>query len=242
MKVVVRKVLNRFGLLDRVRRVKKKFSSIENEFKPGDPRTLISTIQCMNWLIEKQGRELGDFMEFGIYRGFNVWFAQAYARTQQVTGIRYFGFDSFIGIPPVDGIDKGGAFHEGDFSAYRDEVETWLTRFGVDWDRTKLISGFFDKSLHSGLYSEYKLEKCSLCVVDCDLYSSTVPVLEFVRPLLKSGSVIYFDDWADFGEAADKGEPLAFREFQERVAGELTFEPFTDLKKVGGKGKAFIVA
>ncbi len=241
MRRFLRKQLHKYGLIDRARRIKRQFNSTENEFKAADPRTLISTMLCIDRSIELNGHILGDYLEFGIFRGFNLWIAQAFARMRGVRGMRSFGFDSFIGIPPVTGVDKGGAFKEGDFSAYRDEVESWLTRYGVNWDETFLIPGFFDNSLHSQVYIQYQLKHCSLCVVDCDLYSSTVPVLEFVRPLLQVGSIIYFDDWDDFDSGSDKGEPLAFKQFQDRVRGEVKFEEVEDLIAVGGKGKAYVV-
>ncbi len=51
--------------------------------------------------------------------------------------------------------------------------------------------------------------------VDCDLYVSTVPVLEFLAPLLGKGSVIIFDDWFSFYDEPDPwihGEQRAFNE------------------------------
>ena len=102
-----------------------------------------------------------------------------------------------------------------------------------------LIPGFFDDFLKPELYASNNLRRCSLCVVDCDLYSSTVPVLKFMRPLLAVNSVVYFDDWGDFGPGEEKGEPLAFREFFAE-AKDLAFQPLP-LIPHGGKGMAFIV-
>lgn len=238
-KLLIRKTLKQFGLLEGARRWKKRFVATENEFKPADPRTLISTLRCIDCLQETQSFAESDYLEFGIYRGFNLWWAQAYARLKNVRDVRFFGFDSFVGIPAVNGVDAGGAFKEGDFSAYKDEVELWLTRFGVDWTRTHLIDGFFDQTLNPGLYKQHSLRRCALSVVDCDLYSSTVPVLRFVRPLLAENSIIYFDDWDDFGASQEKGEPLAFREFC-CEATEFKFAEL-DVRSGGGKGKAFIV-
>jgi hypothetical protein len=182
-----------------------------------------------------------DYLEFGIFRGFNLWYAQAYARSIGISDMRYFGFDSFFGIPPVSGVDAGGVFKEGDFSAYRDEVEEFLSRYGVDWQRTFLIPGFFDDSLTVETARKYRLRSCSLCVVDCDLYSSAVSVLRFVEPLLADRAILYFDDWDDFGGHTDKGEPKAFDEFLQHNRQKLSAEPFQDLRASGGKGKAFVI-
>jgi len=240
-KVLIRKLLNRFHLLDTARTLKKKVSHAENEFKPADPRLLISVHQCMHWLHGRHLCEGSDYLEFGIFRGFNVWYTQALARALGIKDMRFFGFDSFMGLPPVDGVDAGGAFHEGDFSAYKDEVEMFLARFGVDWKKTYLIKGFFDQSLTPELKAKHALRRCSFCVVDCDLYSSATVVLKFVEPLLGDSSILLFDDWDDFGKGELKGEPKAFAEFQARNAAQLSTEPFEDLVSLGGKGRAFIV-
>ena len=53
-----------------------------------------------------------------------------------ITDMHFVGFDSFLGLPDVTGIDEGGPFKAGDFSAYREEVETHFNKFGVDWSVT----------------------------------------------------------------------------------------------------------
>jgi hypothetical protein len=238
----VRKLLKRLGLLEQVRAIKRRFVSPRAyEFKPADPRLLISTAVCMRWLFDKRLAEGSDYLEFGIFRGFNLWYTQALARAWGVRDMRFFGFDSFFGIPPVDGIDKDGPFHEGDFSAYREDVEAAITRFGVDWKHTFLVEGFFEQSLVSSTVQKHHLRRCSFAVVDCDLYSSTVPVLRFLEPLLGDEALLYFDDWDDYGGEPLRGEPKAFAEFTTQHAETFETEPFVDLVGLGGKGKAFVV-
>jgi hypothetical protein len=239
----VRKLLRKAGLLEKTRSIKARLVGrrAANEFKPADPRLLISVLRCMQWLEGNGLAEGSDYLEFGVFRGFNLWYTQALARAMGVRDMRFFGFDSFFGIPAVEGVDEGGPFHEGDFSAYRDEVEGFLTRFGVDWDKTVLLEGFFDQTLVPGAAARYGLRRCSLCLVDCDLYSSSVTVLKFVEPMLADRSLLLFDDWADFGGHAERGEPRAFHEFLDRNAEVLEAEPFDDLGGLGGKGKAFVI-
>jgi O-methyltransferase len=240
--LIVRKWLKQLGLLGAARSVKHRFVGKPQWYNfKGDPRTVISTLKCFSWLQEQGLLEGTDFFEFGIFRGFNLWMTQAYARAMGVTDMHFVGFDSFFGLPEVTGIDSGGPFKEGEFSAYREEVEHHLNKFGVNWNTTKLIEGYFDKTLNSRTIREHNLRKCSLCVVDCDLYSSTVPVLEFVRSLLTSPAIIFFDDWNDFADGPLQGEPKAFAEFMAANTASLEAEPFVDLLSLGGKGKAFII-
>jgi len=48
--------------------------------------------------------------------------------------------------------------------------------------------------------------------IDCDLYSSTIFVLNTLAPFLKPGSYIYFDEFADYHH-----ELRAFDEFLQRT-------------------------
>jgi hypothetical protein len=58
-------------------------------------------------------------------------------------------------------------------------------------------------------------------MMDCDFYSSTKTVLEWIRPLLRDGTIFMFDDiWAFMGHP-DFGELRAIREFNAKGPGLL---------------------
>ncbi|HLI55358.1 MAG TPA: TylF/MycF/NovP-related O-methyltransferase [Acidimicrobiales bacterium] len=180
-----------------------------------------------------EGGVQGDYYEFGLYRGYTFWSAQKAADAAGLAGMRFFGFDSFAGLPEVGGPDlDSGVFIPGDYRAGKDEVERYITDHGFDWSRATLIEGFFDRSLHPGLRAEHQMGPAALVMVDCDLYQSTVPVLRFLRDLLQDGTVVLFDDWYCFGEAPDKGEPRAFREFLDANP-EWTAEHLMDYPSFG---------
>ena len=197
----------------------------------------MSTMTCIQWLLARGHLEGTDVMEFGIFRGFNLWFSQAYCRLHNVQDVRYFGFDSFFGLPEVTGVDAAGHFAEGEFSAYKEDVEYYLSRYGVDWERTFLVEGFFSSTLTERTIEAFGLRQCALAIVDCDLYSSTVEVLAFLKKVLAPTSVVYFDDWKDF-KLEDAGQPLAFREFRDREGDMLRTEEIP-LDRGITKGKAF---
>lgn len=162
---------------------------------------------------------VGDYYEFGLYRGFTLWSAQNAANRAGLSDMRFFGFDSFSGLPEVEGADREAAiFIPGDYSCSGLEVRQHLTEHGFDWSRAHLIEGFFDESLNDAIKSELAMGPAAAVMIDCDLYQSTVPVLQFIEPLLQQGTVILFDDWHCFGGEDDKGEPRAFAEFLARNA------------------------
>lgn len=156
----------------------------------------------------------GDYYEFGLFRGYSFWYAQQAADREGIAGMRFYGFDSFSGLPEVLGGDRdSGLFFSGDYRCSREEVVAQLSEHGFDWSRGQLVEGFFDQSLTPEVRAEQRMGLASLVLVDCDLYQSTVPVLRFLAPLLQHGTVMLFDDWHCFGEVADRGEPRAFAEF-----------------------------
>jgi len=160
------------------------------------------------------GGPAGDYYEFGLYRGYTFWYAQQAADRVGLTSMRFFGFDSFAGLPEVQGADKkAGIFIPGDYVCTRPDVEQQLTEHGFDWSRAALTEGFFEVSLTPETRQALGAGPAALVMVDCDLYQSTVPVLAFLADLMQDGTIVLFDDWYCFGEADDKGEPRAFREF-----------------------------
>jgi hypothetical protein len=59
---------------------------------------------------------------------------------------------------------------------------------------------------------EHDIEKASLIMIDCDIYSSSKQALDFCAPLIKDKSIIFFDDWQP---GQNMGEEKAFDEFKE---------------------------
>jgi len=154
----------------------------------------------------------GDYYEFGLYAGCVFHHAQQEASRLGMTDMRFWGFDSFQGLPEVLASDHAVGFNTGDYSCSRDIVEKLLNRFGVDWSRVQLIEGWYNESLTDTLATERGMGPAAVVNVDCDIYISTVPVLKFIEPLLQSGTVIIFDDWNCFRDTND-GEKRAFGEF-----------------------------
>jgi hypothetical protein len=163
----------------------------------------------------------GDYYEFGLWRGYSFWQAQQEARELGLSGMRFWGFDSFAGLPEAEGSEMPPPGHDatrhgvrkGAFSCNKDQVTANLTKHGVDWSRTTLIEGWFDQSLTPALKQSLGLKPVAVALIDCDLYVSTVPVLAFLADLLQEGAILLFDDWNLFNASDEMGERKAFREF-----------------------------
>lgn len=182
---------------------------------------------------------VGDYYEFGLYRGYSFWSAQKSSNLLGLDQMRFFGFDSFAGLPKPEGIDaETTEFKESDYAASREEVKWYLDKYGVDWTRSFLIEGYYDNSLREGLKPELEMKPVMLALIDCDLYSSTVSVLDFLDNLLQDGSILMFDDWNCFGKSDERGERRAFREFLARHP-IWRADPFVSF---GWHGQSFVLS
>src|SRR3546814_7044305 len=66
----------------------------------------------------------GDYLEFGVCKGYAFWHAQHAASRHDAPNLRFFGFDSFAGIPDVEGIDRTdhNEYYKGQFDCSKQQV------------------------------------------------------------------------------------------------------------------------
>jgi len=80
-------------------------------------------------------------------------------------------------------------------------------------DHVIVVSGFYEKTLNEETIKKYSLKNAAIVMVDCDLYSSTRIVLNFIKDLIVEGSIIIFDNWFNFKANPNKGEQAACGEW-----------------------------
>jgi len=185
----------------------------------------------------------GDYLEFGVFRGetFRNAIRAAHqgfraTRERRFPG-RFFAFDSFEGLPHVASMGDGvNLYARGEFAASRAVFEKTLGRLPERFP-IEIVQGWFDQTLTAATLERLQLRRAAFVNIDCDLYESTVPVLEFVTPLLQTGTIMYFDDWFSYRGSMDQGEPRAAREWLARNA----WIRLVDYRNVGITGKMFIV-
>jgi O-methyltransferase len=158
------------------------------------------------------------YYEFGLYQGMSLWFAEAISRECTGKGFRFYGFDSFAGLPEPQLERERAVYRRGDFGCSLDSVSANLKKYRADLGRIRLYPGFFNKEHFARLSAERAGEflPVSICLIDVDLYESTVPVLDFIGPFLVRGSLLIFDDYNQFGPDNTSGERRALREYAER--------------------------
>jgi predicted O-methyltransferase YrrM len=148
----------------------------------------------------------GLALEFGVWSGSTL---RIIASARGGTGGVY-GFDSFEGLP-----------------------ESWRTGFPAgmfsaeglpDVPGAELVVGLFSDTLPAFL-AEHD-EPAAFVHVDCDLYSSTVTVLEHIGPRLRPGTVIVFDEFFNY-PGWQEHEYRAWTEYVERSGVRFSYEGYT---------------
>jgi hypothetical protein len=177
----------------------------------------------------------GDYAEFGS-EGANTISRAHEAITALGGGRHLWAFDSFEGLPehsdPRDdhpmwapgvgfGIDR---FHE------------LCAGYGVPRDAYTAVAGYYDQTLPP-FGDDGGPVDIALAYVDCNMYSSTVTVLEFLRPRLKHGMIVAFDDYFCWSPTDPSGERVALLEF-EAANPQWHFQHFKDFNWAG---RAFVV-
>ena len=134
----------------------------------------------------------GLVLEFGVGAGTSL------RVLAEATSRPIAGFDSFQGLPE----DWRTGFAKGAFRQVRPPADLGA--------HVSLVEGLFQDTLPGFLAAHPG--PVALLHVDCDLYSSTVTVLEALAPRIVPGTVIVFDEYFNF-PGWREGEHRAFQEF-----------------------------
>lgn len=188
----------------------------------------------------------GDIAEFGTYSGTSASFlasAMADAPMQpralggssvQPQRILHL-FDSFQGLPEIThDLDKRAGWKAGQFT---DKTEAQLKSMVGQYlhsDAVKTYPGWFKdtmKLLPNG-------QKFALVHVDCDIYESTIDVLDYLfsHEHIGEGCALFFDDWNCGAANPDLGERRAWREMVEKHSIR-----YTDCGNYSAFGNKFLI-
>ena len=120
-----------------------------------------------------------DYLEFGVSEGnsFRWWINRI-----KNPDARFYGFDTFTGLP-----ESWGPFKKGDMGNGSNPPE-------INDNRHKFYQGLFQQTLIPFL-NEYKADRRKVIHMDADIYSSTLYVLTLITPYIKSGDIIFFDEF-----------------------------------------------
>jgi len=170
----------------------------------------------------------GDYAEFGCYGGTTFGHAFRESRYHGHTA-KLWAFDSFQGLPSAaDEKDQHPVWIEGTMSISIDEFHAKCAANRIPRADYTVVPGFYEDTLKDPDIGN-RLNNIALAYIDCDLYSSTRTVLEFLMPRLKHGMIIAFDDYFCWTANQLSGERRAMLEFFHRNADWelLPYMPFS---------------
>lgn len=154
-----------------------------------------------------------DYFEFGVAGGqsFRWWLER---NTQSPS--RFFGFDTFEGLP-----EKWGPFEKGSMAHSLDSL-------GISDPRAGFYKGLFQQTLIPFL-EKYDHRNRKLIHIDSDLFSSALFVMTQLYRFLKPGDVLLFDEFA-----VPQHEFFAFKIFTESF--------YVDYEVIGAANNYLFVA
>jgi len=155
----------------------------------------------------------GDYVEFGCHGGMT--FNLAYQESRRVgSQCLLWGADSFMGLPDQKGFeDQHPAWVAGTMRTELDEFHFICRYNGIPSSMYRVIPGYYDQTLMNDAPDQDLPDDICLAYIDCDLYSSTVTVLNFLRPRLKQGMILALDDYYCWSSDQMSGERRALMEF-----------------------------
>jgi hypothetical protein len=181
----------------------------------------------------------GDYLEFGVSVGYSFVAAYHFAQLRHLKSMKFYAFDSFEGLPEITGADEQGfrEYRKGQFACDIDKFKGTISKKGVDFSKIGIVPGWYDKVLNKETKKKLPITKASIVFMDCGLYESTVPVLNFITDYLQNGTVLIFGDWFCHRGDPNRGQQRAFKEWSKRNPSIRTAE----FQKFHWHGNSFIV-
>lgn len=133
-----------------------------------------------------------NYFEMGVWYGAAIKF---WNRLDKNRISRYFGFDTFKGLPEVwQGLTASAEAGTFDVGGSIDNVK-------IDDNRVTLIEGLFQDTVPHFLRSISSDEpRTNILHIDSDLYSSALFCLTAFDPIMKTGDIIIFDEFSSMDE------------------------------------------
>nr|AEQ20368.1 macrocin-O-methyltransferase (TylF)-like protein [uncultured bacterium CSL1] len=137
----------------------------------------------------------GHYLEFGVFRGQSI----RYMAKRVKPGVTLHGFDSFEGLPEAwagFGLDSSAFSRQGRLPKVPANV--------------RLYKGWFSQTLPGWVAANPG--PVAFVHIDCDIYSSTVDLLEALAGCFQPGTIVLFDEYFNYPNW-ERHEFKAWKEF-----------------------------
>jgi O-methyltransferase len=180
----------------------------------------------------------GDYAEFGCCGGMTFKLAYQESRKRGFN-CKLWAFDSFCGLPPqVVPEDQHPNWIEGTMKTSLEGFTAICRKNLIPESEYCIVAGFYRDTIGTIEPRDPHFPvDISLAYIDCDLYSSTKIVLNFLSGRLKHGMIVALDDYFCYSRTALSGERKALMEYSSTDQ-RFHFSPYIQF---GWHGMSFIV-
>ncbi len=194
--------------------------------------------RCLTILKAAKGDDLGQYLEFGVFNGSSIG-SMAKALEKANSSMPLFGFDAFEGLPAGAEDEDDGVWKKGFYACSYEQMQQCLKRREVDPDQITWINGWYDQTLTEETAETNNITNPGIVFIDCDTYSSSKAVLDFLAPRITRPVIICLDDWKlNDLDIKGMGEYRSFNEFLEANP-HLTA---TEITSYNRKSKTFLLS
>lgn len=156
------------------------------------------------------------YLEFGVHKGASLRMFRYWYSEYNVINVDFIGFDSCEGLPDEDiSVDplRSRDWFAGEFKHDLKDYE--VSDF-------QLVRGWFKDTLNDDILPLLRSKPIGLIHIDCDMYSSTMDVLEFMfsHQLIRPGCLLVYDDWGGYADHYHKNAIEIYHEYHEYESGE----------------------
>ena len=172
-----------------------------------------------------------DIYQFGTFQGYTLSGLFLYIKENNLNFNNFIGFDSLQGLP-CENLDINNNIHwkPGQYSISNilnkddisvNEYKEYLfstQKIPIEYENNIVIfKGFYETSLNDDLL---KYLKPALFIdIDCDIYTSTIQVLDFIfknKLYVNGKTIIRYDDWANNNMEYQTGQSKAHLEITQK--------------------------
>jgi hypothetical protein len=193
---------------------------------------------CIHLLQKEKGENIGDYLEFGVFNGSSIGSMYLTCKELGINKTKIYGFDGFQGLPKIAENEDDGVWKKGFYACSFEKMQECLNRRDVDPSQINWVKGWYSDTLNEKTIVKYGIKKIGIVFIDCDTYSSSKTVLDFIGPLIKETAILCFDDWKlNDLDLKGMGEYQSFNEFLEKNSNFAIKE----IKSYNRKSRSFLI-
>lgn len=186
--------------------------------------------RCTDFMKQNKNPKLTHIYEFGVFDCSSLVYIENLCKVKEIHYDKIVGFDSFQGFPSFKkeyAIDPNTYrdWETMDFSCVKDKTQIESTLINLKQkfiDEPLLIPGYYEDSLKDEIITHHNLGPALFVHIDCDLYTSTHTVLDFLykHNIIQSGTILKYDEWGPLFKPDEPfGEERAHLEMLQKYGG-----------------------